>query len=125
MNHLSLFYSRKPYLLLSSDLFHKWLEICHVYTLHNLTADDFFKKNSKESNYSFHLKYLSYPLIVKSNCFLTARLKFWCAIRQRKKLQYLSFYHDRLISKVEKTPISAASPIGLSKVSILQQKSVR
>lgn len=125
MVRLTLHYSRKPEILLSLNLYQKWLEICHVYTVHNLTHEDFIKKNKVECNYNFYLKNLSYPLIVKSSSYLSARLRFWCIIRNRKKLQHLSFYHDRLLSKVVKTPISSASAIGLSKVSILQQKNVR
>lgn len=125
MVRLTLHYSRKPEILLSLDLYQKWLEICHVYTVHNLTHEDFIKKNKVECNYNFYLKNLSYPLIVKSNSYLGARLRFWCIIRKCKKLQHLSFYHDRLLCKVVKTPISEIQPIGLSKVSILQQKNVR
>lgn len=125
MQNLLLYYSRNHKNPLSLNLFQEWLDICHSYTLHNLSAEQFSKKNKVVSSYSFYLKNHSYPLTVKSNCYLSARLLFWKAFRNRKKLQSLSFYHDRLLSKIEISVVSSASPIGLSKVSILQQKNVR
>jgi hypothetical protein len=101
--------------------FNKWSEICHIYTQHNLSPRFFDKSGKEVLKFNFYVKWLNYPLSVNSTDYLTARLKFWTAFRGKKQIKRLSYYHDRLIEKIEVLEGKSARPIGLSNVSILQQ----
>lgn len=102
--------------------FNKWNEICFIYTKSNLLPKHFDRDNKTLLKFSFFVKWLNYPLVVNANCYLSARLKFWTVLRSKKQIKHLPYYHDRLIQKIEVLEVSDASLIGLSNVSILQQK---
>ena len=101
--------------------FNKWSGACHIYTLHNLSPRYFDKERKEVIIFNFYVKWLDYPLCVRSTDYLTARLKFWTAFKGKKQIKHLSYFHDRLIDRVEVLPAESARLIGLSNVSILQQ----
>lgn len=101
--------------------FNKWQETCFIYTQSNLLPKHFDKSGKTLMKFSFTVKWLNYPLVVKANDYLSARLKFWTVLRSKKHIKNLSYFHDRLIQKIEVSEVSDASLIGLSNVSILQQ----
>lgn len=102
--------------------FNKWSEITHGYTSHSLKPSLFDKNSKIQYRFCFSVKWMPFPVYVVSNCFLSARLKFWTAVKGKKQIKNLSFFHDRLVSSVVVLAADSASVIGLSNVSILQQK---
>lgn len=106
----------------SNRVFNQWTETVYPYTSHSLRCSDFDKKGRVRKKYHFTLKGKIYPVSVIANSYLEARLKFWTAFKQKKQVKFLRFEHDRLFAKVTVSDIDSRTPIGLSNVSILQQK---
>lgn len=105
----------------TSRIFNKWTETVYPYTSHSLRCSDFDKNSRVKRKYHFFLKGKNYPVSVAAMSYLDARLRFWTAFKQKKRIKYLRFEHDRLFTKVTVSDIDSRSPIGLSNVSILQQ----
>lgn len=106
----------------SNRVFNQRTETVYPYILHSLRCSDFDKNSRVKKKYHFLLKGKKYPVSVVSASYLEARLKFWSAFRQKKQIKFLRFEHDRMFESVTVSDIDSRTPIGLSNVSILQQK---
>lgn len=50
--------------------------------------------------FEFWTRNIHYPIAIKSNCYQIARLSYYRLMRNQKSLKYVTFSHDRILTKV-------------------------
>lgn len=120
IENLSVYQNKSKNSIEFSD-FNKWKEITHIYTITNLLPKHFDTGSKKLYKFQFTLRNSYLPLSVYAENYKTARLRFHTAFRQKKQIKHLKFEHDRIFSRIEISEPEIGRPIGLSKVSSLQQ----